>query len=87
MREGLRSLGFNTGESQSPIIPVIFPKEEHTIWMTRGLREAGIYVTPAVYPAVKKNATRVRTTIMATHSDSDIDKALETFKNVRSMMP
>ncbi len=87
MREGLKSLGFNTGESQSPIIPVIFPKEEQTIWMTKGLREAGVYVTPAVYPAVKKNATRVRTTIMATHSDSDIEKALELFKKIRQKMP
>lgn len=87
MREGLKALGFNTGESQTPIIPVIFPREEQTIWMTRGLREAGIYVTPAVYPAVKKNATRVRTTIMATHSDADIDTALSAFKKVRNGMP
>lgn len=87
MREGLKDLGFNTGESQSPIIPAIFPKEEQTIWMTRGLREAGVFVTPAVYPAVKRNATRVRTTIMATHTDQDIDFALSAFKKVRNKMP
>jgi len=84
MRSGLENLGFNVGESQSPIIPVIFPTERETNLMTKGLREAGIYVSPAIYPAVKKNATRVRTTIMATHSDQDIEKALSAFKQVRN---
>lgn len=82
-REGLKAEGFNVGLSASPIIPVIFPTEEQTNFMTRGLRAEGIYVTPAIYPAVKKNATRVRCTVMSSHTENDIAKALHAFVKVR----
>lgn len=84
-REGLKAEGFNVGLSASPIIPVIFPTEEQTNFMTRGLRAEGIYVTPAIYPAVKKNATRVRCTVMSSHTEEDLAKALHAFVKVRKM--
>lgn len=87
LRDGLKAKGFDTGLSQSPIVPVIFPTEEQTNFMTRGLRSEGIYVTPAIYPAVKKNATRVRCTVMASHSEEDISKVLDAFVKVRKMYP
>ena len=83
MRAGLQGLGFNTGNSQSPIIPIIFPTEEQTNVMTRELRTQGIYVSPVLYPGVKRNATRVRLTVMATHSDEDIEKALHVFNRLK----
>ncbi|MBK8651614.1 MAG: aminotransferase class I/II-fold pyridoxal phosphate-dependent enzyme [Elusimicrobia bacterium] len=86
-REGLKAEGFNVGLSASPIIPVIFPTEEQTNFMTRGLRAEGIYVTPAIYPAVKKNATRVRCTVMSSHTEEDLTKALHAFVKVRNMYP
>ncbi len=83
MRSGLRKLGFNVGESVSPIIPVIFETEMETNRMTQGLRENGIYASAALYPAVKKNATRVRITLMATHTEEDIETAIKAFKAIR----
>jgi 7-keto-8-aminopelargonate synthetase-like enzyme len=84
MRGGLRDMGFRLTDSQSPIIPVIFPSEEITNLMTKGLRDAGIYVCPVIFPAVKKDLTRIRLTVMATHTEQDIDKALHAFKYVHS---
>src|SRR4029077_1058821 len=84
LRSGLQAMGFNTGLSQSPIIPVIFPTEKETNLMAKELLEQDIYVTPIIYPAVKKNQTRIRLSVIATHTEEDIDKTLKAFKLEKS---
>lgn len=80
LKEGLENLGFDTGNSQSAIIPVIIRDEIKTYKMAQLLDKAGIFVNPVVFPAVKKTESRLRLSIMALHSLSDLNKAIETFK-------
>jgi glycine C-acetyltransferase len=83
LREGLQKQGWDTGLSESPIIPVILGDDMKTYEMTRALFEQGIYVSPITYPGVKKGAARLRMSVMATHSSDDISRALEAFEKFR----
>ena len=68
LREGLKNLGFNTGDSQTPIIPVILGNEPHILAMTLGLAQAGVFVNPVRPPAVPKGREMLRLSLMATHT-------------------
>jgi glycine C-acetyltransferase len=80
MKEGLKSLGYDTGNSESAIMPVLIRDDIKTYKMAQLLDKAGIFVSPVVFPAVKESESRIRVTIMALHSLTDLDKALEAFK-------
>ena len=80
MKEGLKDLGYDTGNSESAIIPVLIRDEMKTYKMAQILDKAGIFVSPVVFPAVKELESRFRVTIMASHSLSDLDRALEAFR-------
>ncbi len=82
MREGYQSLGFNTGNSQTPIIPIMIGDEFKTIMFWKALFEAGIYVNPVLPPAVPPNLSLLRTSYMATHTDEQLDRVLEIFGQV-----
>ena len=84
LRTGLQQMGFNTGTTESPIIPVIFPTEEETNQMAKAILDQDIYVTPIIYPAVKKNQTRIRLSVIATHTQEDIDRTLTAFKRAKA---
>lgn len=73
---GLRSLGFDTAKSVTPIVPVMTRTDEITLEMTRLCRSEGLLVIPVCYPAVPLDAPRLRTCISAIHSRYDIDFAL-----------
>jgi glycine C-acetyltransferase len=83
LRDGLRELGYNTGNSQTPIIPVIFNDEAHAAITAGRLREMGICVTPILFPAVPLGSARLRLCVTAAHSLEDLEFALEGFKRVR----
>jgi glycine C-acetyltransferase len=87
LRSGLQQLGYNTGLSETPVIPVILGDELKVYQMTRALHLLGIYVSPVTFPAVKKGTSRLRVSVMATHTPSDILRALEAFDKVRKMVP
>jgi len=61
--KGLLELGFDTGCTVTPIVPVMTRDEATTLDMTRLCREAGLFVVPVVFPAVPSNAPRLRTCI------------------------
>jgi 8-amino-7-oxononanoate synthase len=82
MRAGYQSLGFSTGNSQTPIIPILIGDEFKTFAFWRALFEAGIYVNPVVPPAVPPNLSLLRTSYMATHTDEQLDRVLDTFAQV-----
>ncbi len=82
MLEGFKSLGFDTGVSETPIIPIFIGDMEKTFIMRKLLLDAGIFVNPVVPPAVPPEQTLIRTSFMATHTDSQLDFALETFGKV-----
>lgn len=86
IREGLKSIGLDTGDSQTPIIPVILKDEALTIMFWRKLREEGVYANPVIYPAVPKNGALLRTSVMATHTEEHLDFALEKFEKVKKSL-
>ena len=82
MRKSFQELGFNTGNSQTPIVPIIIGDEMKTYRFWKALSEAGIYVNPVVPPAVPPNLSLLRTSYMATHTDAQLDRVLEIFGKV-----
>jgi len=83
LRDGLRNLGFELGLSTTPIIPVIFGDEADAALFAGRLREAGIVVTPVLFPAVPQGAARLRICVTAAHTTEDLELALGVFKRLR----
>ncbi len=78
-KEGMRSLGFDLGKSVTPIVPVMVGDERLAGAFSRRLFEEKVFAMPIVYPAVGRDRARIRAMISATHSDEDLDFALEAF--------
>lgn len=81
-RSGLQALGFDTGNSVSPIVPVIVGDDMVTFGMWRMLLDEGVYTNPVVAPATPNGRQLLRTSCMATHTDDQIDRALEAFAKI-----
>jgi 8-amino-7-oxononanoate synthase len=79
MREGFRGLGFKTGPTETPIIPILVGDQTRTLLLWKALFEAGIYTNAVIPPGVAPNDSRLRTSYMATHTDEQLDRVLETF--------
>ena len=77
MKRGLLSLGFDLGASQTPILPVYVRDLMKTCLFCKRLEEEGIFVNPVVSPGVPPGHELIRISLMATHTDSQIDSALE----------
>jgi 8-amino-7-oxononanoate synthase len=74
---GLQSLGISTGNSESPIVPLIIGDPARAVDAAEKMIENGIYVTAIRPPTVQEGSARIRTTVMASHSDEDIDTVLD----------
>ncbi|MBI4176210.1 MAG: glycine C-acetyltransferase [Candidatus Aenigmarchaeota archaeon] len=81
-KQGLIDLGFNTGNSETPITPVIVGESSLAQQLSAELFKEGIFVKPIVYPLVAKDKARVRTIVTAQHTKEDLDTALEAFGKV-----
>lgn len=79
LRAGLQHLGFDTGSSVTPIIPVIVGEASAAMALGRALRNQGIYVQAFAYPVVPRGAARVRCIVSAAHSPAEIEEALAAF--------
>lgn len=82
MKEGFNNLGFDTGLSETPIIPVIVGEDQKAFLMGRGLHEEGVFANVAVSPAVPNGKALIRTSFMATHTEEQLDRVLEAFKKI-----
>ncbi|HNT97409.1 MAG TPA: aminotransferase class I/II-fold pyridoxal phosphate-dependent enzyme [Elusimicrobiales bacterium] len=71
-----KELGFNTGETQTPIIPIIIGDDTLTFSMWKALYEAGLFTTPVVSPAVPPKRSLLRVVVSATHTREHLDRAL-----------
>jgi glycine C-acetyltransferase len=78
-KEGLRSLGFDTGQSETPITPVIAGEDQKAQDLSRHLWEQGVFTPPIVFPTVAKGSARVRTIVTSEHTEDDLSQALEAF--------
>jgi len=82
MRAGFRQLGFEVGQSETPIVPVIIGEDRDTFMAWKALYEAGVYTNPVISPAVPPGSALLRTSYMATHTDEQLDRVLATFAEV-----
>ncbi|MEM1642751.1 MAG: aminotransferase class I/II-fold pyridoxal phosphate-dependent enzyme [Desulfurococcaceae archaeon] len=79
-RKELQSMGFNTGKSQTPIIPVIIGDTKKTRELAKALFEEGVFVVPIVYPMVPRGTERIRNQVNADHTKEDLNKALALYE-------
>lgn len=82
VRNALREMGFNCGESVTPVVPVIIGNDMNTVFAWRACFDAGIYVNPVLPPGVPPNKSLLRTSYMATHTDEQLDRVIEAFRVV-----
>lgn len=82
MIDGLRAMGYDTGSTVTPIIPLHIGEDMKTLNFWRALYDGGIFANPVLPPAVPPNRSLIRTSYMATHTDEDTDQALDLFRKV-----
>lgn len=80
MRSGFQTMGYETGPTVTPIIPIIIGNDELTFMLWKLLREDGIFTNPVIFPAVPKDQSLIRTSYSATHTDEELDYVLESFE-------
>jgi 8-amino-7-oxononanoate synthase len=78
-KRGLDGLGFDTGESTSPVIPVVVGTDEDVYRATTRLQQLGVFANPVVSPAVPPGRAMIRTSCIATHTHEHLDRALDAF--------
>ncbi len=82
MKRELTAMGFDTGQSETPIIPIIIGNEMLTVFVWKRLFDEGVFVNPVLPPGVPPNKSLLRTSYMATHTDEQLDRVLEAFYKV-----
>ena len=82
VRDALRSMGFDCGESVTPVVPVMIGSDMNTVFAWRACFDAGIYVNPVLPPGVPPNKSLLRTSYMATHTNEQLDRVIEAFRIV-----
>ncbi len=75
-------MGFNIGNTVSPIIPIFIGDNPRTLMAWRTLFDAGVFVNPILSPAVPAGMELLRTSYMASHTDSQLDQVLDIYCNV-----
>lgn len=78
-KKGLQDLGFDTGNSETPITPVIVGESGKARKLADTLFGMGVFVLPIVYPIVARDRARIRTIVTSAHTRKDLDKALQAF--------
>ncbi|MBK9775824.1 MAG: aminotransferase class I/II-fold pyridoxal phosphate-dependent enzyme [bacterium] len=82
MRERLQAAGFNTGPSETPIIPAIVGEDMTAFVLCRRLIDEGVFVNPVVSPAVEQGNALIRLSLMATHTEDEINLAMDKMEKV-----
>lgn len=83
LREGLRASGYTVPGGPTPILPVMIGEPGRAVTLSRALEEKGVLAPAIRPPTVPEGTSRLRVTAMATHTDSDIERALRAFREVR----
>lgn len=86
LKKGLKELGFNIGDSETPITPCIIGEEVQTQQFSKRLYEEGVYAKAIVFPTVQKGSGRVRNMPTAAHTKEMLDRAIATYEKVGKEM-
>ncbi len=80
MKKAFEDMGYDTGTTQSPIIPLLVGTEEQLLTLWKILREEGVFANPVLPPAVPPDRTLIRTSYTATHTDEELQQVLNAFE-------
>ncbi len=86
MRRELTAMGFNIGETVSPIIPIFIGDNPRTLLTWKALFDAGVFVNPILSPAVPAGQELLRTSYMASHTDEQLDRVLDIYYKIGKQM-
>ncbi|HAR5153307.1 TPA: glycine C-acetyltransferase [Staphylococcus aureus] len=86
LKNGLSKLGYDTGESETPITPVIIGDEKTTQEFSKRLKDEGVYVKSIVFPTVPRGTGRVRNMPTAAHTKDMLDEAIAAYEKVGKEM-
>ena len=86
VQESLREMGFNCGDSATPILPVIVGEADAALAAAQHLRERGIWLPAIRPPTVPRGSARLRISLMATHSDADVEQLLQAMRPLREIL-
>jgi len=81
-KKAVQDLGFNTGKSQTPIIPIIVGESHKAKALSEKLYERGVFVVPIVYPMVARDQARIRVQMHAKLTMEELDKVIEAFEEI-----
>lgn len=81
-RNRFNALGFDTGKSESPIIPLFIRDDIKALQMAKRLLEEGVFINPVVSPAVPREECIIRFSLMATHTFDQVDRAIDKITSV-----
>jgi 8-amino-7-oxononanoate synthase len=81
-KKELVRLGFNVGQTNSSIIPVIVKEDKLAHVFVKMLEDKGIFVSPVIYPAVKKGEARLRISVMSTHTQDELTCLVNSIKKI-----
>src|SRR5881628_93130 len=79
-KKGLKDIGFDTGNSETPITPVIVGEAGKARELADSMFKLGVFVLPIVYPMVAKDKARIRTIVTSAHTKRDLDEAIDAFE-------
>lgn len=82
MRSEYQKMGYNTGNSETPVIPIIIGDNMKTFFMWRTLFKEGVYTNAVIYPAVPADSALLRTSYIATHTQTQLDFVLDKFGKI-----
>jgi len=82
MKREFTGMGYDTGNSASPVIPLLVGEDMTAFKMTFRLQEEGVFANPVVSPGVPPGRAMIRTSYMATHTRDHLDRALEIFRKI-----
>jgi len=86
LRKGMQKLGLNVPQGETPIIPLIIGDERKTMDICERLLDRGIFVQGIRPPTVPPDASRLRITVMSRHTKEHLERAIEAFKSLRSVI-
>jgi glycine C-acetyltransferase len=81
-KSAMKEMGFDTGHSETPIVPVMLGEASLAQQFSRRLFAEGVFAMAIAYPTVPQGKARIRVMNSAAHSHSDLEQALETFGKV-----
>ena len=84
LRDSINSLGYNTGNTVTPIIPIIVGSVEKTMQVSAYLKEKGIFAVAIRPPTVPNGSARIRLSLNAAHTDTQISYLLDVLSDLRS---